>query len=73
MYNSTHLATEVDAYTERVISISIEEINDNGPVFQEDIYEVSVPEDVASQTPLPTLNIKVTDPDQVFGHAPWYQ
>lgn len=46
----------------KVIPVQLADINDNAPVFNREIYEVSVPETSPSNTPV--IRLKVTDRDE---------
>lgn len=50
---------------EATLTITIRDVNNNGPVFTPNRYTVSLPEDIPNDTPLPDLAIPVADKDQV--------
>ncbi len=45
------------------VTIVITDVNDMLPTFNRDVYRVAVPEDVGPDTPLPDLNMIVSDGD----------
>ncbi|EEB19942.1 conserved hypothetical protein [Pediculus humanus corporis] len=49
--------------TTKQATITIKDINDEPPRFNEREYFVEIPENFQSNTPLPRLNMSVTDPD----------
>jgi len=48
-----------------IITITVHDVNDEPPVFNKRDYFVSIPENIASGTPLPNLNMTVVDSDIV--------
>lgn len=49
-----------------IVTITVQDINDEPPVFNKRDYYVSVPENIAPGTPLPNLNMTVSDSDIVI-------
>jgi len=49
--------------TTAVASVTIKDVNDEPPQFNQREYSVSLPENIADGTTLPNLNMIVTDPD----------
>lgn len=48
-----------------IATITVQDVNDERPVFNKRDYFVSIPENIASGTPLPNLNMTITDSDIV--------
>lgn len=48
-----------------VASVTIKDVNDEPPRFNEREYRVSLPENIPHGTTLPNLDMTVTDPDVV--------
>lgn len=48
-----------------IVTITVQDVNDEPPVFNKRDYFVSIPENIAPDTPLPNLNMTVTDSDLV--------
>lgn len=49
-----------------IITITVQDVNDEPPVFNKRDYFVSIPENIAPGTPLPNLNMTVMDSDIVI-------
>lgn len=47
------------------VTITVQDVNDEPPVFNKRDYFVSIPENIAPGTPLPNLNMTVVDSDIV--------
>ena len=47
--------------TEALVNIALEDVNDNPPVFERDVYSVSISEAVATGTEV--IKVKATDKD----------
>lgn len=47
------------------VTITVQDVNDEPPVFNKRDYFVSIPENIAPGTPLPNLNMSVVDSDVV--------
>lgn len=47
------------------ITIVVGDVNDQAPLFNEKEFNVTISEDIGTNTPLPDLNIVVTDMDVV--------
>ncbi|XP_064617342.1 cadherin-87A-like [Liolophura sinensis] len=48
------------------VRITVEDINDNPPTFDQSSYTVSIPEDIPTGTALPGLFMTVTDSDSLY-------
>jgi hypothetical protein len=48
-----------------IITITVQDVNDEPPVFNKRDYFISIPENIAPGTPLPNLNMSVMDSDLV--------
>lgn len=48
-----------------IITITVQDVNDEPPVFNKRDYFVSIPENISPGTPLPNLNMTVVDSDIV--------
>jgi len=48
-----------------IITITVQDVNDEPPIFNKRDYFISIPENIAPGTPLPNLNMSVTDSDLV--------
>ncbi|XP_025413054.1 cadherin-87A isoform X2 [Sipha flava] len=46
-----------------IVTITVQDVNDEPPVFNKRDYFVSIPENIAPGTPLPNLNMSVVDSD----------
>lgn len=48
--------------------VKIKDVNDEPPSFNKREYFVQIPENIAEGSPLPGLDMIVTDPDEVSRH-----
>lgn len=51
--------------TDAVVSIRVLDANDERPTFNKREYYVSIPEDISINSPLPDLDMTITDLDAV--------
>lgn len=58
-------SNELMTSTTAVASVTIKDVNDEPPKFNEREYTVSLPENIPDGTPIPNLDMIVTDPDIV--------
>lgn len=47
------------------LTITIQDVNDEPPRFNQREFSVDIPENLAADTPLPRLDMTVSDPDVV--------
>ena len=59
------VGTDLTSFSVMQVNITIQDQNDNAPEFNQDNYQVTIPEDMLDRTPLSTPIIEVTDRDQV--------
>ena len=62
---SGETSTQDRACSTGTVTVRVDDLNDNIPSFNAQQYEVGIPEDISVDTPLPNLNLVVTDHDQV--------
>lgn len=62
--NNSALEDKLSSST-AIVTITVQDVNDEPPVFNKRDYFVSIPENIAPDTPLPNLNMTVTDSDLV--------
>ncbi|XP_025199596.1 cadherin-87A isoform X2 [Melanaphis sacchari] len=62
IFNGSALDDKLSSST-AIITITIQDVNDEPPVFNKRDYFISIPENIAPGTPLPNLNMSVTDLD----------
>ncbi|KAI0218135.1 Cadherin-87A [Lamellibrachia satsuma] len=58
------VGTDLTSFSVMQVNITIQDQNDNAPEFNQDNYQVTIPEDMLDRTPLSTPIIEVTDRDQ---------
>ena len=54
-----------DVFTDTIVTINVNDVNDNGPVFSETTYSVMLDESPARGSAIPGLNVQVSDADSV--------
>lgn len=62
IFNGSALDDKLSSST-AIITITVQDVNDEPPVFNKRDYFISIPENIAPGTPLPNLNMSVTDSD----------
>ncbi|XP_023932998.1 cadherin-related family member 1 [Lingula anatina] len=55
---------EISTHVNTTIMVQVVDLNDNRPQFDHEVYVVNVTEGLRLNTPLPNLDIRVTDADQ---------
>uniref|UniRef100_A0A8C7E2R2 FAT atypical cadherin 2 n=1 Tax=Naja naja TaxID=35670 RepID=A0A8C7E2R2_NAJNA len=63
--------TAAGSYSEAIVEVHVEDVNDNFPLFSQTVYTVSISEDVPSQTPV--IQLLVTDQDSGWNKLVSYQ
>lgn len=64
VFNGSALDDKLSSST-AIITITVQDVNDEPPVFNKRDYFILIPENIAPGTPLPNLNMSVTDSDIV--------
>jgi len=64
IFNGSALDDKLSSST-AIITITVQDVNDEPPIFNKRDYFISIPENIAPGTPLPNLNMSVTDSDLV--------
>ncbi|XP_022160935.1 cadherin-87A isoform X1 [Myzus persicae] len=62
IFNGSALDDKLSSST-AIITITVQDVNDEPPVFNKRDYFILIPENIAPGTPLPNLNMSVTDSD----------
>ncbi|XP_026808223.1 cadherin-87A [Rhopalosiphum maidis] len=62
IFNGSALDDKLSSST-AIITITVQDVNDEPPVFNKRDYFISIPENIAPGTPLPNLNMSVMDSD----------
>uniref|UniRef100_A0A670Z7Q3 FAT atypical cadherin 2 n=1 Tax=Pseudonaja textilis TaxID=8673 RepID=A0A670Z7Q3_PSETE len=63
--------TATGSYSEAIVEVHVEDVNDNFPLFSQTVYTVSISEDVPAQTPV--IQLLVTDQDSGWNKLVSYQ
>ncbi|XP_025023607.1 protocadherin Fat 2 [Python bivittatus] len=63
--------TAAGSYSEAIVEVHVEDVNDNLPLFSQTVYAVSVSEDVPAQTPV--VQLLATDQDSGWNKVISYQ
>ena len=56
---------ESDIRTQTSVTVTVRDINDNAPLFNQESYSIAVPEGLSRGTQLPGLNMVINDEDLV--------
>ncbi|KAK9406470.1 protocadherin Fat 2 [Crotalus adamanteus] len=63
--------TAAGSYSEAIVEVHVEDVNDNFPLFSQTVYTVYVSEDMPAQTPV--IQLSVTDQDSGWNKLISYQ
>lgn len=55
-----------------IVTITVQDVNDEPPIFNKRDFFISIPENIAPGTPIPNLNMSVVDSDIVSVYISQY-